>query len=300
MKNTAKVCIAYCGPKVDDGTMDAETLGAVLIAMNGLVNQANRLLNNDGSTVEVRVKSDFHKGSFEIMLALMQSLPEKVRSLFSAGYSVEQIAQFLDLLNNGKEAAVMVGGGLLWALKKVRGKKIEKAEEKDGKVEVHTADDSFLVDRPVYYLLRDEKIRLKLADLLKPLENAGVERFEVRDGHGAGNATMEVDGFEYEHIKGMQSDMVEEQVNTSVVTVTVEAVTFEGASKWKFNDGTAVFPAAMMDAEFLAMVTSGRIRLSPKDLLKVEIEKRQQIQNGGGIKRASNSIIRVIEYTPQD
>ncbi len=300
MKNTVRICIAYCGSKVDDGTMDAETLGAVLIAMNGLVNQANKLLNNDGSSVEVRVKADFHKGSFEIMLALMQSLPEKVRSLFSAGYSVEQIAQFLDLLNNGKEAAVMVGGGLLWALKKIRGKKIEKVEEKDGKVEVHVEDDFFLIDRPVYCLLRDGEIRLRLIDLLRPLESAGVDRFEVRDGHGRERATMEVDNLEYEHIKETQSEIIEERVRQFTLSVTVEALDFEGQNKWKFNDGDSTFSAIMKDEDFMMKVASGMIRLSPRDLLDVEVEKHQQIQNNRVIKRASNFITKVVKYTPQD
>ncbi len=300
MKNTAKICIAYCGPKVDDGTMDAETLGAVLMAMHGLVNQANRLLNNDGSRIEVRVKADFHKGSFEIVLALLQSLPDKVRSLFSAGYSVEQIAQYLDLLNGGKEAAITVGGGLLWALKKLRGKRIEKAEEKGDKVEVHTVDDSFDVERPVYYLLRDVEIRLKLTDLLKPLENNGVERFEVRDEPGTGHATVGVNALEYENIKEMQSEIIEERVARSVVTVTIEVAAFDGSSKWKFTDGDTVFSAVMADADFMGKVAEGIVRVSPKDLLEVEMEKRQQIQNGKAIKRSSNSITKVIRYIPQD
>ena len=76
MEKSTKICIAYCGPSVDNGSMDAKTLGEVLISMSSLVNQANRLLNNDNSSIDVRVKADFQKGSFEIVLALIQTLPE--------------------------------------------------------------------------------------------------------------------------------------------------------------------------------------------------------------------------------
>ena len=92
MEKSTKICIAYCGPSVDNGSMDAKTLGEVLISMSSLVNQANRLLNNDNSSIDVRVKADFQKGSFEIVLALIQTLPEQIKSLFVAGYSIDQIA----------------------------------------------------------------------------------------------------------------------------------------------------------------------------------------------------------------
>lgn len=81
IEKSTKICIAYSGPSVDNGPMDAKTLGEVLISMSSLVNQANRLLNNDNSSIDVRVKADFQKGSFEIVLALIQTLPEQIKSL---------------------------------------------------------------------------------------------------------------------------------------------------------------------------------------------------------------------------
>lgn len=61
---------------------------------------------------------------------MIQTLPEQIKSLFVAGYSIDQIAQFLDLTNNGIEVAGAVGGGLFWLIKKLRTRRIIKTVEK--------------------------------------------------------------------------------------------------------------------------------------------------------------------------
>lgn len=62
----SNITIAYTGPLVDDGTMDVQDLGPALMALGSLVNEANKVLNNDKSSIAVKVNADFRKGSFEI------------------------------------------------------------------------------------------------------------------------------------------------------------------------------------------------------------------------------------------
>lgn len=302
MEKSTKICIAYCGPKVDDGSMDASTLGTVLISMSALVNQANRLLNNDNSSIDVRVKADFQKGSFEIVLALIQTLPEQIKSLFSAGYSIDQIAQFLDLTNNGIEAAGAVGGGIFWLIKKLRNRKIAKVVEKEnGQVEVHPDKGApFLVYKPVYNLFVDKDVRDVLPGLVKPLEQDGINHFEVRDIHQMIRPIMSINKEECEYIKEVPEDVVEEKCSCSTISVTVEAAVFDGSHKWKFNDGDTSFTATVADKDFLEKIAKGQIRLGPQDLLDVNLEKHQQIKNHRKLGRTDNVITKVIKYTQQN
>lgn len=299
MEKSTKICIAYCGPKVDDGSMDASTLGTVLISMSGLVNRANQLLNNDNSTIDVRVKADFQKGSFEIVLALVQNLPEQIKSLFSAGYSIDQIAQFLDLTNNGIEVVGAVGGGLLWLIKKLRNRKIVKAIEKEnGQMEVHPDKGApFLVYKPVYNLFIDKDLRDVLPGLVKPLEQDGVDRFEIRDVRQLTRPVMSINKEECKYIKNVPDDVIEGKCSCSMISVTVEAAVFDGSHKWKFNDGDTSFTATVADKEFLGKIATGQIRLGPQDLLDVKLEKHQQIKNHRKLGRTDNIITKVVKYT---
>lgn len=302
MEKSTKICIAYCGPSVDNGSMDAKTLGEVLISMSSLVNQANRLLNNDNSSIDVRVKADFQKGSFEIVLALIQTLPEQIKSLFVAGYSIDQIAQFLDLTNNGIEVAGAVGGGLFWLIKKLRTRRIIKTVEKEnGQVEVHPDKGApFIVYKPVYNLFVDKNVREALPGLVKPLEQAGVDHFEVRDIHEMARPVMSINKEESEYVKTVPEDVIEEKCSCYVISVTVEAAVFDGSHKWKFNDGDTSFTATVADKDFLAKIAAGQIRLGPQDLLVVKLEKHQQIKNRRKLGHTDNVITQVVKYTPQN
>ena len=83
-KDKSKLTIAYTGEAVDDGTMDVSVLGPALMALGTLVNEANKMINNDNSTIAVKVNADFQKGSFEIQLDVIRTLADQLQSLFTS------------------------------------------------------------------------------------------------------------------------------------------------------------------------------------------------------------------------
>ena len=53
-----KVSLRFEGPEVSDGAIDVKTLAATLMAFQGLVDAANKVVNGDDAPpIEVRVRS---------------------------------------------------------------------------------------------------------------------------------------------------------------------------------------------------------------------------------------------------
>lgn len=123
-KDKSKLTIAYTGEAVDDGTMDVSVLGPALMALGTLVNEANKIVNNDNSTIAVKVNADFQKGSFEIQLDVIRTLANQLQSLFTNHISVEQLLEYLGL---GATVQGIVGGlSVIDIIKWVKKRKIDK------------------------------------------------------------------------------------------------------------------------------------------------------------------------------
>lgn len=297
MKRSTTVCIAYCGEKVNAGSMNVAMLGASVIAFGELINRANKVLNNDNSKVDVQVNADFHRGSFEIVMSLIQTLPEQVMSLFSTSYDIEQIATLLDLTNNGKELAVASGAGLLWLIKKAGGKKIQKSQQVGNNISITVEGGTYTVKKEVYNLFVDTKARECVRDLLGPLQKNGIDGFETRNADGSGQKICRIDKDEYQKFEAMPDEVMDDQVARYNLWVKVESIVFDSSKKWRLNDGDVSFMATMQDKEFLKRIQEEEIRIGPNDLIEIELEKHQLVKNNRQIGRTENIVTKVQRYT---
>ena len=109
---------------VDDGIMDVSILGPALMALGTLVNQANKALNHDNSSIAVKVNADFQKGSFKIQLDIIRTITEQLQSLFNNPTSVGDMLSILGLAETSQS---IVGiPSVINFIKWVKNRKIDK------------------------------------------------------------------------------------------------------------------------------------------------------------------------------
>lgn len=71
------------------------------------------------------------------------------------------------------------------------------------------------------------------------------------------------------------------------------APVFQDGNKWRFSDGGATFPAAILDEEFLSRVNNGE-RFGKGDVLQVELKI---VQSRTGCKiSVERQVLKVIEH----
>src|SRR5437588_1172700 len=96
--STAEFAISYDGELVRAGLMDVQQLAPALLASGALIQKANRLLNGEGTHVEVKVRSDFRTGSFLVNLHVDQGLIEQAKNFLLAHPNIREAKDILEIL----------------------------------------------------------------------------------------------------------------------------------------------------------------------------------------------------------
>lgn len=283
-KDKSKLTIAYTGEAVDDGTMDVSVLGPALMALGTLVNEANKIINNDNSTIAVKVNADFQKGSFEIQLDVIRTLADQLQSLFTNHISVEQLLEYLGL---GATVQSIVGGpSVIDVIKWVKKRKIDKAIKNDDRTATLVIqDESVTVNIDVLNIYMSVPVRESLNAMVAPTKRSGIDSFEVRNGKDYKSPTQviskeESESFMFDESDFSQTEEVEVQRYTQWVTILT--VNFEEL-KWRFRSGENKYYAKVDDEDFLKKVEGG-LEFTKGDMLQIELEDSTHIKPDGHIR----------------
>ena len=271
------ICIAYCGEAVDSGKMDVNALAPALLALGDLINESNKLLNNDGSKIQVYIKSDFRKGSFEINLEMARTLAEQLRMMFGAQeYSVSDILQALGLF------ATLSGVSVIELIKWIKGRKIDRVVQLDkGTRRVFVESEYKDISVAGLELFRSYAVRGKIEETLAPLKENGIESFEVRHKETRA-AVQHIDKAELDYFRAPEPTVVEKElVTSSRCFVHVSSVNFEKDLKWRFDNGELKFFATIEDEDFIARVDNGDVLFAKGLTMEVELETKQKLQSTG-------------------
>lgn len=178
--------IVYDGPALHDGGMDVRDLAPALLSAGQLFDAANTVLNGEQAKVNVNVKAT-GEGSFEIFLELVQTYGQQIVGLFS-GDGVTAAINLKELIFFGSGSI----GGLIWLIKKLRGRRPDRLEKiDDGHVRVTIDGESFEVPMKLLQLYQDFAVRMALQNLVQePLKREGLDRFEARDGDSIARLEM--------------------------------------------------------------------------------------------------------------
>lgn len=290
MKEQAKICVAYTGESVNDGTMDVAELAPALLALSNFIGEANRVLNNDDSTIEVRVSAHFERGSFEMILELGRTLAQQLKLFFGeTNYSLYEILSALGLV------ATLSGYSFLEIYRWLKGKQPKKVEKvNENTVRVYFEEESREVSIGVWKLFRSEKIKKHVSGVVHPLTKEGVDTVEFRDAENK-NVAEKITSEESEYFSApAQGENLQEFVSEQQLMLKIVNVSFERGLAWRFDDGDAKFYAKVNDEQFLELIESGRISFGSGDGIVATVETKQQHVDGE-IKKTVKTIVKVLQ-----
>ena len=295
------ICIAYTGENVDNGSMSVNDLAPALISLTHLIGEANRLLNKDDSMVDIKLSSHFERGSFEMSLEIVRSLPDQfIHSLFGSKVSLTEILEALGLFCTiSGIAGTSVIHGLINFIRWIKNRRIKKVEKLNNDtvrltVDTEQREASILT----WSLYRNHEIHCHLQGVISPLLKEGVDGFEVRDRHN--HQTIErIDESETDYFTvPVSDDTRKELTGRFFCLVKIASINFDRGLKWRFDDGENKFYANIKDDDFLRAVDNGSVSFVKGDKIYAEFEKVQTIV-GDDIK-STISLLKVKQILKRD
>lgn len=261
--------LSYDGSSHSQHEMDAALLGKVLTSTASLLQDANKALNGDDSSIDLKVKAH-QPGSFEILFEAIQN------------------AASLDVLSTlglvkASVAGSVVGGGLgsvMAVVEAIRGRPITSVTYDDGKAELSVDDEVINCSEHVALLATDPKIRKGFDKLIhEPLNHDGTSVFKSMVGGVEQNLVAK--GAE-DSYKAPKLDLIEkntvEIINGAVHFIKVNFVSKTG---WKVKLGSGQEVSVKMEDEaFLEQVNKNITKFSKDDLFNVKYRIETKELNG--------------------
>lgn len=284
MQQAAEIKIAYDGQALREHTMDVRDLAPALLSLGQLFDEANRVLNGDKTSVTLQIKAN-EQGSFEILLNLHQAFGEHVLQFLSGDFVTSVI--------NLKEL-VLLGGGLLWLIKKLKGGKPSSIQDlRNGFVKIEYQEEAFEVPLKLLRLYQDVAVRKSVRDVLAPLHKDGISTFLVKEKRKTIETIRkdEVLFFALPEIQDEELLSVEREAAYSIVSLA-----FKDDNKWRLYDGSATINVKISDQEFLRKVDQNLVSFSKGDILLCRV-RTTQWQTEEGLK-TEHEVLHVKQHKP--
>jgi hypothetical protein len=268
--------IAYDGTALRDGAMDVRDLAPALLAVGKLLDAANLELNGAESKVSVHVKATA-VGSFEITFDLIQTFGQQVVD-FLAGDVVSAALALKELVFGG----ALVGGGVIWLVRRLRGRQPDRMERVGSELVRLTIDGETLeVPLKLLRLYQDLAVRSAVKELVQvPLSKEGIDVFEVRENRKTLLRIGRDEALVFE-----APEVEEETVTdaTNRVAFSILSLSFKEENKWRLHDGNGAIYARIEDKEFLERVNRNQISFTKGDVLICNVRIKQK-QSRDGLK----------------
>lgn len=260
--------VSYEGDAFSEHLMDVRYLGTSLIALNELFDRTNLLLNGEGISVEISLRTT-QPGSFEIVLYLAQSL---ATTPFAGG----MITFAADLMS-----IIAGSSGLINLIKRLKGRKPTSVSEEDssGRVtleieDLHTPTMSLGYLRleasaESWRLLQDKKITDAVANMVRPLNKEGIDRMAFRK---EGQELESVSKDEVPYFQVFESTEIEEFTIPRQELIVVAPYLRSGSGKWRLRDNDSVKRYAMKDEQFNEDVVNGVRKFGARDVLVCDVK----------------------------
>lgn len=272
------------GPK--EHQIDARILGNAITSLCDIIEQSDKILNGEASTVQVNVKAH-QEGSFEVVVSVAQAASN---------------INVLDVLGISKEAAAVAAGAgigtVLGALQWLRGRKLAEVSvnEKTGTAKLVTKDnDEIECPETVHKVLSSKTVRNGFDELIyKPLASEGISSFSVEKND---HPVVTIDENEKKSFKSTRSLQKEERlIEVLTANVHISCVNFLAKSGWKMilPNGDEV-AAVMNDQSFIERINLNKATFSKDDLFVVEYTQSQLV-TGEKLGRPRYEIERVIRH----
>ncbi|MCI5836222.1 MAG: hypothetical protein MR209_00015 [Veillonellaceae bacterium] len=300
--STSTIKVAYCGDAVDSGKMDINLLAPALLALSNLIQESNKILDNQNSKVHVYVHSDFERGSFEINIEVLRTLGDQLQLVFGHGVSIDDVLSTIGIRSLADACAGITS--LIAFCKWLRNRKISllKLEDKSHYQVTSEDGDKTTVTVQVIKLYQSLEIQRKLNEMLIPLDMDGIERFEVREKFTKQTIKQTIESVnkkERGYFTPVDPELSEEEYETTrIIRAYILSAQFEEGLKWKLSDGSNKFWATILDDQFIKGVDEGEISFTNGVSLKIELLEKQTMNKKGELK-VDRFVTKVLEYIPR-
>jgi hypothetical protein len=280
--------LRYEGAALAENSIDINDLAPALLALSDLIQEANKIANQDRATISLKVKA-IAPGSFQVDILALQSVWDQAADLLT-GKTVTAITQILTLL--GIPGAL----GVVGIYKFLKGKKPKEIKEiSETTIQITNAEDrSINIEKIEYNFYISPQIRKSLYQVLKPAEKEGVDVVEFLNEKNESSKITKSD-LPYYNPFSVQEEL---QETIRDVYVQVEHLWLSGdeSRKWKFKEGDdgASWTALILDQDFLKKLIKGDVAITATDTLKVRV-KQIQCKTNDSIK-SEYQILNVLEH----
>ena len=257
--------------------MDAGELGTALLALGELFDKANLLLNGEGTSIGLEVRST-PPGSFGIELYLLQAY--LVASPFLASGMITSAADLITLTAGGN--------GLINLIKRLRGKKPISVSDEDssGRVTLEVEGlrtgslsvDHLRIEAPseVFRLYQEEGITDAITDVMSPLLKDGIDRVDFRQG---AQDLESVTKDEASYFRMRDDTKIDEVIIPRQELVVVSPNLGPNQYKWRLNDSSTTRLYSMNDEQFRENILNGTVRFGVEDILVCEVKVITRVRN---------------------
>ena len=268
-----RLSLRYTGPAVDDGLMDVYQASANMIAFSEFMVAAVKA--SYGETAEARAEvAGFGRGSF--ITDLVFNVAGSAATMFSSFTSAHLLSVLKDAF-------------ALW--KHLKGSPPAAVTQSGQNVTVTNNSGQIIqIQTDALNLVFSEKGTASVGRFVREaMAPVGVTGVEIAS---QGAPVVAVDQNEAGWFVPVAKEALVSDNIVTMALVLVAAV-FQDGNKWRFSDGSAPFPAAIEDEDFLARVNNGE-RFGKGDVLTVEMRIVQtRTASKIGLER---TVLRVMEH----
>jgi hypothetical protein len=290
--STTSFQVVYDGPALEGSSIDVRYLAPALLAIGKTIEEANACLNGEHTKVSVRVNASFKTGCFGVELSVVQSLVKHAID-FLSGEGITKASGIVDNL-----FGVPLGGGLVFLIRWLKGRRISKATLLDNgkiRITVDGSTDVFDAESKTIELLRNHNIRKELLKIIEPLEREGIDSITfIEPGKNIEHSqTIKKDELTFFALPKAKQEIL--PTNEETMTLQLISVSFRGENKWRFSDGISTFYASISDNDFLRRVRKSEISFSAGDVLDVHMHRRLWMD--GDTMKSDLKVMEVIKHT---
>ena len=266
--SSAELTITYDGENVRTGMMDVQELAPALLASGKLLQKANLLLNGDSTQVDVKVRSDFRKGSFVVDLHVAQGIIETAKNFLALHPHIKEAKDILEILFFYAGLPATAVGGVFKLIKKFGNKKPDSVKfENNGTVILALGGQYFTTNKTSYELFSDPEVRRAASTLVAPLQVEGIDELKISKGDDVELVTKEeAPSFSYSPLEG---ELLLD--GTKEAWLSIISLSFNPNLKWRFYDGGTTFTANILDDDFWKRVRRHEERFEESDQLLVNL-----------------------------